>query len=210
MLILNSISRKTISFFFCMPGKVKCSLLLLSLVFFSKGLLFGQYTNDKVKVRCILTNTTVGDNQDLRAKIIITNNSDSTIFVYRELEEGIFNDILGDNMNNFKLIVQRKVSKQFQQYSNGVFIDPPPSIDTNDNLRKIRLLPKASVANYFHVDSRYKFDIGDYRMKCLYWNNIHVNKSIESNWVYFRVVKPIYVKHYVSELRSTGSTKFIQ
>lgn len=55
---------------------------------------------------------------------------------------------------------------------------------------------KDSIINYFQGDSRYGFGVGLYRMKCLYWNNVHINKNTESNWVYFQVVKPIYVKHY--------------
>lgn len=184
-----------------MIRKLKYALLSLRLIIFLIGLLFSQniYKKDKIKVKCVLPTTTVRDNQDLRAKIITTNISEDTIIVYNELEEGVFNNFSGDNITNLKLIVQRKQANKFREYSKGTFIDPLPTIDTTDNLRKIRIAPKDSAVNYFHIDSRYGFDIGDYRMKCLYWNNVHINESVESSWIYFKVVRPLYVKHYFGE-----------
>jgi hypothetical protein len=151
----------------------------------------------------------VEDAKDLRAKIIVMNNSDHKMWVYSELVEGAFLNILDDNINNLELIVQRKISHKFIDYSKGVFIDPPPVTDTNDNPKKTWLLPKDSVVNYFHVDSRYKFAAGDYRMRCLYWNNNRINKTIRSNWVYFRVLKTVYVNHYLSKPGGADSTNLL-
>lgn len=206
------INRKVVLVICPILRKLKYVLLFLCFIFYKAVFILAQNINekDKIEVKCILPTATIRNNQDLKAKIVIKNNSNSKIIVYSELQEGIFNNILNDNAANLRLVVQRKRSNVFQNYLNKVFVDPPPTTDTTDKLVRITLLPKDSVTNYFHVDSRYGFDAGDYRMKCLYWNNAHINKSIESNWVHFRVAKSIYVKHYFNELPKTDSAKHMQ
>lgn len=164
------------------------------------NLLFAQKIKSKngLIVTCSLPNV-IKDNSNLNVRFVIKNRNDSAQIVYANLIEGSFNDILGGNSTNFKLVINRKRVNGYQPYYNKAFLDPGPEIDTLDNHRKVTLASKDSIVSHFHVDELYKFDPGYYRLKCLYWNNIHVNKSIETSWIYFRVLKTIYVKHYVNE-----------
>lgn len=167
------------------------------ILLFYAAFLHGQYlpSAQKLQLKCILPKS-ISTNNDLASRIIITNTSGREQIVYRELVEGSFADMLGDNQVNFKLIVQRKISSGFTEYFNKSSYGPAPASDTVDNLKKIKLVSADSVIIPFHIDSYYRFNPGYYRLKCLYWNNIHRNKFIESQWVYFRVVDTIYVKHY--------------
>jgi hypothetical protein len=127
----------------------KYFFLISNLILLSNSLIGQSHNNtDTLEIRCELPNTKVEDGKDLRAKIIITNNSNLKIRVYSELAEGTFNNMLGDNINNLKLIVQRRSSHKFINYSNGVFIDPAPEIDTNDVLKKSgfsRMIPQSII-----------------------------------------------------------------
>jgi hypothetical protein len=154
---------------------------------------------NKIALQCTLPKK-VYDNIGLNAKIIIKNISDSAVTVYKEIVEGMFSNGLINNFTNFSLIVQKKRENIYHDYFNKSFIEPAPGNDTIDNLEKSLVEPHDSLIIYFHVDSRYQFEIGDYRIKCLYWNNIHINQKIESSWVYFKVIRKIYVKHYYDEI----------
>ena len=172
-------------------------LMVLVLSSSSVPMIFGQDRNHKsnLEVNCVFPRL-IRDSTDLNLKITIKNISDSPQVVYNDLTEGSFNDLLNNNSTNFKLVVQLKNLKGYHPYFNGSFVDPGPETDTIDHHTKVTLASNDSVVIYYHADERYKFDPGYYRLKCLYWNNVHINKSIESGWVYFRVLKTIYVKHY--------------
>jgi len=152
-------------------------------------------TSFDITVTCRMP-AVVRSNNDLLLNIAIKNNSSTHVSVYKELIEGDFNNILGNNLVNFKLIVQRRRSKKFEDYINRSSVDLSFAGDTTDVLSKADLGSKDSIVDLFHVDSRWQFEPGEYRIKCLYWNDTHNNKNIESNWAYFKVEHPIYIKHY--------------
>ena len=212
MQIFSSTRRIDLPLYCPVISRTKHFFSLTWLLFFAISLLFGQDGNKKagLTITCELPATILKNNKDLEARIIIRNNSNGRVVVYDEINEGNFDNITGDNKVNLTLIVQHKKAGKFREYSNSTFIDASPAIDTADTLKKINLASKASTIKYFHLDSRYRFDSGSYRIRCLYWNNVHVNKNIVSNWVYFRVAKTIYVKHYWNETFQTDSTKSIR
>jgi len=145
-------------------------------------------------------------NNDLKVKIIVKNISDNLVTTYKDLVAGD----LENQFANLNLIVEKKKADRFIEYSRGAFFDSAPVQDTIDNIRKVNIAPNDSVRNYYHVDNEYQFEIGDYRMKCFYRNNILSKERIESNWVYFKVVRKIYVKHYFNELPPTDSARGMQ
>lgn len=160
--------------------------------------LFGQDQARKhnLEISCTLPKI-IRDNNDLNLEIVITNSSSRPKRVYKDLIEGNFNDLLGDNRANFNLVIQRKTSNDYLPYFNKASRDPGPEIDTVDDHEVITLFSKDSLVVYFHVDELYRFEPGYYRLKCLYWNDIHVNKTIQASWVYFNVINLIFVKHYM-------------
>jgi hypothetical protein len=138
----------------------------------------------------------VKSNGDLLAKIIFRNNSPSNLSVYKELVEGDFNNMSGNNLVNFRLIVQRRRDAKFEDYLNRSYVDRSFNADTADILSKAELKPGDSIVEIFHIDTRYQFSPGEYRIRCLYWNDVHDMNNVASHWVYFKVVHPVYIKHY--------------
>jgi len=115
----------------------------------------------------------------------------------------VYKDIvLGDLNNEFSnltLEVEKKKGKKFVEYSERSFFDPYPSKDTTDNIKKTKIAAGDSVVNYCHADNEYRFEIGYYRMRCLYRNDIFSNERFKSNWVYFKAIRKIFVKHYFNQ-----------
>lgn len=171
------------------------AILFIFLILFNAILAKSQTSvlSDSISISCILPKK-ISAGRDLNAKIYVKNISDVKVDVYSKFLEGDFLNISGDNYINLTLVVERKDNGIFHSYSNRSFLEPYSSIDSSIYPRKVTLSSKDSIINFFHLDSRYKFDVGNYRMKCLYWNNVKENKSIESVWVYFKVNKTIYIR----------------
>jgi hypothetical protein len=155
--------------------------------------LFSQVNqgNDSIQITIIISKQ-VKVNDDLKAKIIIKNISKRTVNIYKDLVEG---DIVNE-FGNLLLKVEKKDSNKFIKYSRGSFFDPAPVSDTIDRAERIQIHPNDSLINFCHLDNVYQFEIGYYRLKCLYRNDVKKTKRVQSNWVYFRVINKIYVKHY--------------
>lgn len=151
---------------------------------------------EKITVNCSLPNNIVRDSTDVYAIIVFRNASDSLAAVYGEFEEGWFRADRKDNSVNLKVIVEQKTGNKFTNYFNRSFIDIFPGDDSAIQIKRVWLHPGDSLVLRFHVDSRYRLDTGEYRMKWLYWNDVHKNTPIESNWFYFKVVKTIYARRY--------------
>jgi len=161
---------------------------------FSQLGLFAQSPGsaDYIKVSWHLPNI-IKDSSDLYAQVAIKNTSDSVTEVYKELMVGLFNNIFDDNIVNFEIYVEKKTRNGFRSHP-GSFVDPIDQSNTNVSLARTTLRPHDSIVLFFHIDSRHTFEIGAYRIKCRYWNNVRKNTSIESPWTYFRVIKPIYAR----------------
>lgn len=143
----------------------------------------------------------VKDSSDLNAQIAIINSSLSAREVYRELIVGMFDNIFDYNIVNLELDVEKRTKNGFRSFT-GSFFDPAPGSDTTRKLARVLLKAGDSVVNYFHIDSRYTFEIGAYRIKCRYWNDVrNFHSSVESKWTYFKVARPIYARRYFGDNR---------
>lgn len=172
---------------------------ILFLIFLAKSSLFGQTSHPKnLKINCFLPSV-VKDSSDLNATIVIKNISNSSVLLYSELIEGLFGIILENSGPNIRLIVQQKISDSFQNYSGRSFVDPAPFSDSSATLDKISIGPRDSASWSFHLDSRYMFEQGNYRVKCIYRSDVHKNSTIESKWTYFQVSKRIDAHRYFDE-----------
>jgi hypothetical protein len=165
-----------------------------------------QIRRDKELEVQFYLNNTIMTNSDLTAKILIKNVSDNDIKVYRDILEGDY----ADENANVNLVVEKKVGKEFRRYSRGAFFDQAPNYDTVDKHERIQIKPKDSIAGYFHVDDSFQFVAGYYRIKCFYRNNIRKSARVESNWIYFKVVRDVYVKHYFNDLPRLDTSKYIR
>lgn len=111
----------------------------------------------------------VKDSSDLKARIVVKNLSDTAITLYTELLEGVFDGTFDNDPIDFRLVVQRKFPNGFREHRGRAFIDPAP-------------------------------DDGPARdIKCFYYKDVRKNSSTVSNWCYFRVIKPINIRHYFEE-----------
>jgi hypothetical protein len=115
--------------------------------------------------------------------------------VYKELVEGdSINDFTND-FADFKIKIEKRRKNVFHLYEERSMIDKFQP-DDSVGIEKIKLEPKDSIVQYFHLDHLYKFEVGDYRIKCSYFNHSNIiTENAESKWVYFKVIKTIYVKH---------------
>ena len=174
---------------------------LILLLIFNLGAI-GIYAQPKkdsnsISIKCELPKV-VRTNKELNAKIIIRNKSSKTQYFYDELVAGNFtSDIVIGQLKSFVDInfkVEKKTNGHFKSYT-GSFVEPAPSSDSFDIPTKSRIYPGDSVIKYFHIDSRYTFIPGEYRLRCFYWNDIHSNHYVVSSWIYFHVLNIIYAKH---------------
>jgi hypothetical protein len=110
-----------------------------------------------------------------------------------------FDFVFGRDLTNFHLEAEKLEGKAYKEYSTGSFRDPAPDFDTTDILPRKLVLAGDSLVIYFHVDSRYLFEPGRYRLKCQFRNNVRARCTTTSNWISFVVLRTIYVRHYYDE-----------
>ena len=174
--------------------------IFFPLVFLFSNSISGQISRNFIKVGIVLPKQ-IKTNGALKARITIKNISNKQIEVYKELTEGD----LTNEIANLTIIVEVKKNHKFVEHSRGAFFDAVPIFDTADNAAKIQLAQGDSLSYYYHVDNVYQFDVGYYRIKCLYRNNIHSTLRFTSGWSYFNILKKIYVKHYFDENQSADT-----
>jgi len=184
--------------------KTLVRFLFLPCIICTTHVIFGQgkVTAGVINVQIYLPSV-VKTNDDLNVRVKIINKSGMPILVYKDIVLGDLNNELA----NLSLEVEKKKDNRFVEYSERSFFDPYPRKDTIDNIKKTKIAVGDSVVNYCHADNEYRFEIGHYRMRCLYRNSIFSNERFKSNWVYFKVIKKIFVKHYSNgDSDSTNST----
>ena len=203
MQILISINQKRLFqfFFFCRNRRVFLFFMLI-LWTFSNVYSQNQQSNGKIFLKIFLPKE-VRNNHNLIASIVLINKSDTALNFYEKLVEGFymsksFNEIPRE-LTNFQLKVEKKNRAKYVEYSNRVLIDPGPDSSFAPILTRKRVGPNDSLTIYFHVDSRFQFEVGTYRMKCFFWNDLNNDSSIESNWINFRVLKKLNVVNYDAE-----------
>jgi hypothetical protein len=181
----------------------KLHVMFLTFAILTQSVLVAQLSplSTRLKITCQLP-PIVRDSSDLSVRIVITNISDTVVNVYSELYEGLFDNIFDDSKVNLTIIVERRGAKGFREYSGRSFVDPVPYNDSNFKLVRVAIAPMDSVIKHFGIDDRYTFEIGNYRMMCYYWNNVHVKNPTISNWTYFRVSKRIQVNHVFNKRRT--------
>ena len=151
-----------------------------------------QPENKSVVIKISLPKHDVKNNQDLNMKVVIINTSQNRIEAYKWITEGDEVDIFA----NVNLMVEKRSGSTYRNYFVGTLYQPPPFKDTVDNIPKVSLAPGDSVINYLHLDNRYVFEKGNYRLKCIYRNNILKPDKVESQWLYFRSTAYIFIKKY--------------
>jgi hypothetical protein len=181
--------------------KIAHTTLILLMLFFLTTQVFSQRIKDTsgIAINCNIKRT-IHSNKDLAMKIILKNGSKEPKFFYSELVEGMYSEfmaVLNTEIVNFHLFVERKNGTSFREYEKSVFVDFSSS-DTPD-LDRAKINPSDSLIIYYHVDARFGFEPGTYRIKCRYWNDTNKDGYIESKWLYFRVAKMIHVKHYFDQ-----------
>jgi hypothetical protein len=175
-----------------MKGKLKRITCFLSLCLIATTVLSQKNKSDSIFFKISLPVKNVKQKDDLKLKVVIVNMSEDTLRVYSELIEGYTSDIF----TNLNLIIERKIQGIFKTYNKRSLYSKVPTNDTTDLINKIALPPKDSIVNYYHLDNVYLFEVGDYRIRCIYRNDILKKDKILSDWKYFRVDKKIYVSKY--------------
>lgn len=150
--------------------------------------------HDSLIVKATLLKKKVEQKDDLLLKVVVVNTSGDSVKVYKELVEGYVSD---DNMN-FNLIMEteEKSKGKYKPYSNRSLYQSVPDNDSIDYIPKVLLAPNDSVVHFYHLDNVYMFEKGNYRVKCMYKNNIRETNRVSSDWYYFTVVKEVFVTKY--------------
>jgi len=139
----------------------------------------------------------VRDSSDLNAVIVIKNIADTPVSIFNELLEdvqgGPFESTL---VANLLVTVEQKRAGKYQYYSRDVHSDPIPDLEAGPAIPELVVNPLDSISWFFRIDSRYSFEIGNFRIKCRYWYDAQKESYADSKWIYFRVNKPIYSRPY--------------
>jgi hypothetical protein len=147
---------------------------------------------DSIVIRATLPKNKVEQKDDLLLRVVVINTSDHSFQAYEKLVEGY----ASDNNMNFNLLIEKEEKGKFVLYRNRSLYQKIPTDDSADYIPKIPLAPKDSMAHFYHLDNVYMFDVGNYRVKCTYSNNIRKKDKVASDWHYFAVKKKIYVTKY--------------
>lgn len=135
--------------------------------------------------------------KDLELNVVLKNKSNSSVQVYKYLMEGY----IFDPDRNFHLVIEKKTGKQFQEYKRGSLYSKVPIIDSTEKMEieRVVLPPKDSIVYHYHVDDIYAFKKGDYRIKCIFRNNIASKEKVVSDWIYFTVPADMYITRYFDQ-----------
>lgn len=156
---------------------------------------FGQSkVHDSLIIRSTLVKNKVEQKDDLVLKVVVINASDHPLQAYKKLVEGY----ASDNKMNFNLVVEKdeQGKGKFELYRNRSLYQSTPTSDSVDYIPKSLLTSHDSITHFYHLDNVYMFEEGNYRVKCVYRNNILEAGIVSSTWYYFTVVKKIYVTKY--------------
>jgi len=192
---------------------MKFSLLAISLLFFaliSKGQIVK--VGDSLEIAICQLDKVIHDSDQLNLKIVYRNISKKPIWVYKNLEEGYFND----KFYNINIIVEKEAHGQYVGIATADYY-PDSRLVYADSLRhydlpKSKLLPaKKDILIYNLYRLREGFDAGNYRLRVnLRYQTIRDNtpyqydstgasvppedeiKYIASDWMYFKVTRRVY------------------
>jgi hypothetical protein len=160
------------------------------IVFFWIHVVVGQNSPSfkGLKIECSI-NKLVKENNDLSIRIKLTNFTDTPILVYKDTYFGSLSD--KDGAIDFE--IQKENKGSYKKYLNRYSID---QFSDSKDTRKLNVLAQNdSLIVSYHLDNLYFFQPGIYRVKCFYRGSLHNDTIIKSSWIYFKVIKTIYIKH---------------